>query len=40
MTFLVAAKGQERYWLYGERNWTEGESLKLIEKLLAEAPHA
>ncbi len=40
MTFLVDAKGQVRYWVYGERNWNEGESFKLIEKLLAEAPHA
>jgi thiol-disulfide isomerase/thioredoxin len=40
MTFLVDSKGQVRYWVYGERNWTEGESFKLIEKLLAEAPHA
>jgi len=40
MTFLVDSKGQVRYWVYGERNWTEGESLKLIETLLAEAPHA
>ena len=28
MTFLVDAKGQVRYWVYGERNWTEGESLQ------------
>jgi thiol-disulfide isomerase/thioredoxin len=40
MTFLVDAKGHVRYWVYGERNWNEGESVKLIEKLLAEAPHA
>jgi thiol-disulfide isomerase/thioredoxin len=40
MTFLVDSKGHVRYWVYGERNWTEGESFKLIETLLAEAPHA
>ena len=40
MTFVVDAKGHVRYWVYGERNWNEGESLKLIEKLLAEAGHA
>jgi thiol-disulfide isomerase/thioredoxin len=40
MTFLVDSRGQVRYWVYGERNWTEGESFRLIEKLLAEAPHA
>jgi len=40
MTFLVDSKGRVRYWVYGERNWGEGESLKLIESLLAEAGHA
>lgn len=40
MTFVVDAKGRVRYWTYGERNWDEGESLKLIESLVAEAPHA
>jgi hypothetical protein len=29
-----------RYWVYGERNWDEGESLKLIESLVAEAARA
>ncbi len=40
MTFLVDSKGHVRYWVYGQRNWNEGESYKLIETLLAEAPHA
>ncbi|HTS83771.1 MAG TPA: TlpA disulfide reductase family protein [Usitatibacter sp.] len=40
MTFLVDSKGHVRYWVYGERNWGEGESFKLIESLLAEAGHA
>jgi thiol-disulfide isomerase/thioredoxin len=37
MTFVVDAKGRVRYWVYGERNWDEGASLKLIESLVAEA---
>jgi thiol-disulfide isomerase/thioredoxin len=40
MTFVVDAKGRVRYWVYGERSWDEGESLKLIESLVAEAPRA
>jgi thiol-disulfide isomerase/thioredoxin len=40
MTFLVDAKGRVRYWVFGERDWSEGESLKLVEKLLAESPGA
>jgi thiol-disulfide isomerase/thioredoxin len=40
MTFLVDARGHIRYWAYGDRNWSEGESLKLIESLIAEAGHA
>lgn len=40
MTFLVDARGRIRYWVYGDRNWSEGESLKLIESLVAEADHA
>ena len=40
MTFLVDSRGRVRYWVYGERNWHEGESLKLIESLIAEAPRA
>jgi thiol-disulfide isomerase/thioredoxin len=40
MSFLVDARGQVRYWVFGERDWAEGESLKTVGKLLAEAPHA
>jgi thiol-disulfide isomerase/thioredoxin len=39
-TFLVDAKGRVRYWTFGERDWSEGESLRVVEKLLAEAPRA
>ena len=40
MTFLVDARGRVRYYVFGERTWNEGEPRKLVEKLLAEAPHA
>ena len=40
MTFLVDAKGKIRYWVFGERDWSQGESLQVVEKLLAEAPSA
>ena len=40
MTFLVDARGRVRYSVFGERDWSEGSSLALVEKLLAEAPRA
>jgi thiol-disulfide isomerase/thioredoxin len=40
MTFIIDAQGRVRYWAYGERDWSEGESLKVIESLVAEAPRA
>jgi thiol-disulfide isomerase/thioredoxin len=40
MSFLLDARGQVRYWVFGERDWSEGESLKAVEKLVAEARHA
>jgi thiol-disulfide isomerase/thioredoxin len=40
MTFLIDARGRVRYSVFGERDWNAGESLALVEKLLAEAPHA
>lgn len=40
MTFLVDRRGRVRYYVFGERAWNEGEPRKLVEKLLAEAPHA
>ena len=36
MTFLVDARGQVRYWVFGERDWSEGEALGYVEKLVAE----
>jgi thiol-disulfide isomerase/thioredoxin len=40
MTFLVDAKGRIRYSAFGEADWSEGEPLRRIESLLAEAPRA
>jgi thiol-disulfide isomerase/thioredoxin len=40
MSFLVDARGEVRYWVFGERDWSRGESLKTVEKLVAEKPHA
>jgi thiol-disulfide isomerase/thioredoxin len=40
MTFLVDAQGRLRYFAFGERDWSEGESLRVIEKLVSEAPRA
>ena len=40
MTFLIDAEGRVRYSVFGERDWNAGESLALVEKLLAEAPRA
>jgi thiol-disulfide isomerase/thioredoxin len=40
MTFLVDARGRVRYSAFGERDWSVGEALGLVEKLLAEAPGA
>jgi len=40
MTFLVDARGRVRYWVFGERDWSEGEALRHVEKLVAEAPVA
>jgi len=40
MTFLVDARGRVRFSVFGERDWSEGPSLALVEKLVAEAPRA
>lgn len=37
MTFLVDARGRVRYWVFGERDWSEGEALRHVERLVAEA---
>jgi thiol-disulfide isomerase/thioredoxin len=40
MTFLVDARGAVRYSTFGERDWSEGEGLRLVESLVAEVPGA
>jgi thiol-disulfide isomerase/thioredoxin len=40
MTFLIDAKGRVRYSVFGECDWSEGPSVALVEKLLAEASDA
>jgi len=40
MTFLVGADGRVRYWAFGEKDWSGGDALAAVEKLLAEAPRA
>lgn len=40
MTFLVDAQGRIRYYAFGERDWSAGESLAMVERLLSEAPGA
>ncbi|MGZ5061308.1 MAG: TlpA disulfide reductase family protein [Usitatibacter sp.] len=40
MTFLIDAKGRVRYSVFGECDWSDGPSVALVEKLLAEARDA
>jgi thiol-disulfide isomerase/thioredoxin len=40
MTFLIDADGRVRYSVFGERDWSGGDSLAHVEKLLAEVPRA
>ena len=40
MTFLVDAQGRVRYSVFGERDWSEGEGLAVVQRLIAEAPRA
>jgi thiol-disulfide isomerase/thioredoxin len=40
MTFLVDAGGHLRYQTFGERDWSAPASAGVVEKLIAEAPHA
>ena len=37
MTFLVDARGQVRYSVFGEKDWNEGDALNAVERLVAEA---
>lgn len=38
MTFIIDAQGRARYSAFGELDWSTGEPLRLVEKLLAETP--
>lgn len=40
MTYVIDARGRVRYSVFGERDWSEGESFMLVEKLLSEVPRA
>lgn len=40
MTFVIDAQGRVRYWVFGERDWSEGEPLRLVENLLSESARA
>jgi len=40
MTFIVDTRGRVRLWAFGERDWSGPDTVKIIEKLLAEAPRA
>ena len=40
MTFLVDARGRVRYSAFGECDWSEGEPLRVVRALLAEARDA
>ena len=40
ITFVVDTAGKVRYWVFGERDWSEGEPLKLVEGLVEEGARA
>ena len=40
MTFIVDRSGRVRFWTFGERDWSGGDSLAAVEKLVAEAGDA
>ena len=40
MTFLVDARGRVRYSVFGEKDWSRGDALAAVEKLVAEAGNA
>ena len=37
MTFLIDTRGRVRHWSFGERDWNDARSVKLVEGMLAEA---
>jgi thiol-disulfide isomerase/thioredoxin len=40
MTFILDARGRVRFSVYGERDWNDAASVRLIDQLLAEVPRA
>jgi len=40
MTFVIDAKGRVRYSVYGERDWSDEKTVKLVENLMVEVPRA
>ena len=40
MSFLVDARGNVRYYVFGERDWTGPDSVKAVDRLVAEASGA
>ena len=40
ITFLIDATGRVRHYVFGERDWSDDESVKLVESLIAAGPHA
>ena len=40
MSFLVDASGNVRYWAFGERDWTDADSMKAVERLISKASRA
>lgn len=40
MSFLVDASGTVRYWVFGERDWSDADSMRAVQRLISEAPHA
>jgi thiol-disulfide isomerase/thioredoxin len=40
MTFVVDTRGRIRYSVFGTRNWSDRETTRLVERLIAEEPNA
>ena len=40
ITFIVDREGAVRYWVFGERDWSEGEPVRLVESLIGEGSGA
>jgi thiol-disulfide isomerase/thioredoxin len=40
ITFIVDSAGSVRYWVFGERDWSDGEPFRIVEALVAEGRNA